>query len=70
VTALAWSPDGKYLASAGVDGMVQITDVAQQRVISTYKDHYAVVYALVWSPDGTRIASGDVHCAVHVWYAP
>lgn len=68
-SSLAWSPDGKYIASAGVDSVVQITDVAQKRVISTYKGHYAVIYALAWSPDGTRIASGDAHNIVQVWHA-
>ncbi|GLV60345.1 hypothetical protein KDH_71650 [Dictyobacter sp. S3.2.2.5] len=69
VDALAWSPNGQYIASGGgkqeqqqqrTDQTypVQIWRAATGQTISVFNGHVDVIYALAWSPDGTRIASG------------
>jgi WD40 repeat protein len=71
VSAVAWSPDGQYIATGGWDHTVQIWK-AKRRVttpITTYKYHSELVDALAWSPDGKKIASGSWDHTVQVWDA-
>src|SRR6266702_1446958 len=58
VFAVAWSPDGRHIASAGEDQTVQIWDATTGRTILTYRGHSDIVTTVAWSPDGKRIASG------------
>jgi eukaryotic-like serine/threonine-protein kinase len=70
VEAVAWSRDGKRIASGSVDQTVQVWDAATGRNVLTYGGHSSPVYALVWSPDGRYIASGSYDKTVQVWGAP
>lgn len=69
VHAIAWSPDGRYLASAGDDRIVQLVDTMQWKPVYTYLGHQNSwwVRTLSWSPDNHFIASGDHDGNVHVW---
>jgi len=58
VNAVAWSSDGKRIASASHDQTVQVWDAARNPIY-TYQCHLSAVFALAWSPDGKRIASGS-----------
>src|SRR5258706_53868 len=57
VFAVAWSPDGRRIASGGNDSTVQVWDAKSGRRLLTYPGHAAPVRAVAWSHDGTRIAS-------------
>ncbi len=57
VECVAFSPDGRRLASASWDETVKVWDVATGREVSTLHGHVAMVAGVAWSPDGRRIGS-------------
>ncbi|HEV2582646.1 MAG TPA: hypothetical protein VGT44_17440, partial [Ktedonobacteraceae bacterium] len=69
VRALAWSPDGKRIASTGEDKAVQVWDAARGRLIHTHRGHADWVNSLSWSLDGRRVASISKDAVIQVWDA-
>jgi WD40 repeat protein/tRNA A-37 threonylcarbamoyl transferase component Bud32 len=68
VLAVAFSPDGRRLASGSSDGVVKVWDPAAARAVLTLRAHEGRVTAVVFSPDGTRLASAE-RDRVKVWNA-
>jgi len=71
IWSIAWSPDGKYIASTdnSADYAVQVWDATTGNLKVTYRGYSSPVYAVAWSPDGRRIASGSDDGTVQVWDA-
>ena len=68
VTALAFSPDGKVLASAGVDGWICLWDVATGKRLQRFEGHdEKPVYGLSYAPDGKLLASAGADYLVRLW---
>jgi WD40 repeat protein/tRNA A-37 threonylcarbamoyl transferase component Bud32 len=67
VYALAWSPDGKYIASGGKDKRVQVWDAVSRQQFFIGTGHDELIWVVAWSPDGKYIASGSWDHTVRVW---
>jgi WD40 repeat protein len=73
VRALAFSPDGHWLAAAGGPsgrfGEIKIWDVeaAVPKIVSTIHGHTDTILAIAFSPDGATIASAGYDKMVKLW---
>ena len=67
VRAVAWSPDGGHLASAGDDAAIRIWDASNAVEVAPLLGHQGAVGALSWSADGERLASAGFDGTVRVW---
>jgi WD40 repeat protein len=66
-TALAFRPDGRWLASAGCDRVVRVWDVKAGREACPPLEHAGEVAGLAFSPVGTRLAAVPINQKVVVW---
>lgn len=69
VIDLAWSPNGRILASCSEDGMIWLWKVANRRVLRKLRGHSDRVEGFAWSSDGKRLCSSSWDCTVRLWNA-
>ena len=67
--AVAWSPDGKYIASAGDDNAALVWEVGSRDIVTRFHGHSDAVLAVAWSPDSKCIASSSLDHTVRIWDA-
>lgn len=67
VLALAYSPEGKYLASGSADHTILLRDAATGRVIRALRGHTAAVNYVAFLPDGQTLVSGSTDGTVKLW---
>jgi WD40 repeat protein len=59
ISAVAWSPDGRMLATSGVDHMVRVWDWPGGRVRDEQRVGRGTIYGLDFSADGDRLLVGE-----------
>ncbi len=67
VRALAFSPDGKTLASGGAGTTVRLWDAATGKSTGNLEGHTDKICAVAFSPDGKTLASGSDDKTVRLW---
>ncbi len=66
IPGVAFSPDGKILATAGVDGIVRLW-TAEGQPLQTLEGHEGEIYDITFSPDGQIIATASNDQTVRLW---
>ncbi len=67
INAVAYSPNGRIVASGGVDQTVKLWDVETGLEVRTLRGHSSAVQALRFSPDGRWLASGGTDVVINLW---
>ncbi|KFY36599.1 hypothetical protein V495_07752 [Pseudogymnoascus sp. VKM F-4514 (FW-929)] len=69
VTAIAFSPDGKQIASGSMDNTIKLWDARTGSIQKTLTGHSDMVVAVAFSPDSKQIISGSWDKAIKLWDA-
>ena len=66
---VAFSPDGKRIASGSHDKTIKVWDVETGEELRTIRGHAAEVMSVAFGPEGRRIVSGGFDRTVRIWDA-
>lgn len=67
VRVVAFSPDGRMLASGGLNNSIKLWDMNTGKVLHTFKKHTNRINSIAFSPDGSILASGSEDHTVKLW---
>jgi WD40 repeat protein len=67
IHAVAFSPDGCYLASGDFNGSIRLWDTRTQQLQSISSGHTHWVRAMAFSPDSRKLVSGSYDCTMRLW---
>jgi len=67
VMSVAFSPDGRTLASGSSDDTVKLWDISSRTEVATLAGHSNEAGDVAFSPDGRTLASGSVDTTIRLW---
>ncbi|WP_420582162.1 WD40 repeat domain-containing protein [Reichenbachiella sp.] len=67
VRTVAYSPDGKFIATGSRDNSIKLWEVSTSREIRTFLGHLNPVNIVAFDPSGRWIASGSSDNSIMIW---
>lgn len=67
VFGVAFTADGKLLATCGADRFIRIFDVAGGKLVKTFEGHTHHVLSVSWKRDGRTLASAGADKTIKLW---
>jgi WD40 repeat protein len=67
VNSASWSPNGKYILTAGKDNTAIIWEAESGEVVHTLSGHTGSVLSASWSQDGSQIVTSSRDFSVCIW---
>lgn len=67
VNTVAFSPNGKILASGGSDKVIKLWNIETGQLLKSLEGHAESVLSVAFSPDGKMLASGGADKTVKLW---
>ncbi|UXX79972.1 caspase family protein [Reichenbachiella carrageenanivorans] len=67
VRTVAYTPDGKFLATGSRDNSIKLWQIATGREIRTFLGHLSSVNAIAFDPTGQWMASGSSDESIIIW---
>src|SRR5260370_752977 len=64
---VAFSPDGKLLATAGFDNLIKLWEWPSGKEVRTLTGHTGPVYCVAFHPNGSTLASGSLDKTIRLW---
>ena len=67
IWSVAWSPDGKQLATGSWDNSIKLWEASTGKLQHTVQGHKNRVHKIAWSPDGKHLASCGWDGVIKIW---
>ncbi|MBY5163589.1 BTAD domain-containing putative transcriptional regulator [Salsipaludibacter albus] len=67
VTAVAWSPDGRWIATGGTDRVARVWNADTGELRAALSGHGGGIVDLDWAHDSVHLASGSEDGSARVW---
>jgi len=64
---IAWSPDGRTLASPAEDKKIRLWNIEAGELCQLFDGHSDSIICVAWSPDGLCLASGSFDKTIRIW---